>query len=235
MRFSLISDMHVDFPQLKTPYELLEEVVVVAGDTSNGLAGLEFLQGLKNKGHTVVAVDGNHEHYANVKQYRNEAETTARFREDHRRCQDIEGVPFVCVNGWYCVKNEATWSGYMNDGRMSGLSMFDINHLALAQAEYVEERLSLWKNEQRTGVVVTHTAPCVETLNPRYADHFSNEWCYNPHMRRLLRLYSDQIRVWCHGHTHASSDKTVEGVRVVCNPRGYPGENPEWRPMTIEV
>lgn len=37
MKFSLLSYMHVDFPQLKTPYDKLEEIVVVAGDTSNGL------------------------------------------------------------------------------------------------------------------------------------------------------------------------------------------------------
>jgi len=46
MKFTLISDMHVDFPQNKTPYEQFEETVVVAGDTSNGLEGLKFLNSL---------------------------------------------------------------------------------------------------------------------------------------------------------------------------------------------
>jgi len=35
MKFSLISDMHVNHPQLKTPYDKLEEIIVVAGDTSD--------------------------------------------------------------------------------------------------------------------------------------------------------------------------------------------------------
>ena len=27
--------------------------------------------------------------------------------------------------------------------------------------------------------------------------------------------------LWVHGHTHDSFDYTVNGTRVVCNPRGY--------------
>ena len=49
MKFSLISDMHVNHPQPKTPYAKLEKVVVVAGDTSNGLEGLRFLESIKQE------------------------------------------------------------------------------------------------------------------------------------------------------------------------------------------
>ena len=27
--------------------------------------------------------------------------------------------------------------------------------------------------------------------------------------------------LWVHGHTHDSFDYTINGTRVVCNPRGY--------------
>ena len=30
-------------------------------------------------------------------------------------------------------------------------------------------------------------------------------------------------------------DIVKDGVRVVCNPRGYPGENPNWKPQSITV
>ena len=30
--------------------------------------------------------------------------------------------------------------------------------------------------------------------------------------------------LWIHGHTHTFFDYVVSGTRVVCNPRGYPGE-----------
>lgn len=234
MKFSLISDMHVDFPQQKTPYDKLEEIVVVAGDTSNGLEGLKFLQKLKNKGYTVYAVDGNHEHYANARQGRTEKETTARFREDHKRYHE-QDTPIVLANGWYYVQDEPLWQGYMNDSRCSGLSATDVNVLAVNDTEYIENYLKHWQMTQQKGIVVTHTAPCLETLNTEFEGHFSNDWYWNPGMRELIRRYKDNILVWCHGHTHKAADRVVDGVRVVCNPRGYPGENPNWAPLTIEV
>lgn len=237
MKFSLISDMHVDYPQLKTPYDLLEKTVVVAGDTANGLEGLKFLQKLRNKGFNVVAVDGNHEHYANASQQRDVEETTARFREAFPSLVvDAEtGTPFVCRNGWYPVSDHSTWYKSMNDSRKCNLDSSEVNRRAKRDAEIIEQVLWDWRNLQIKGIVVTHTAPCEETLNPAYDGDPSNEYYWNPFMRPLLSEFSDVILVWCHGHTHAKNEAIVDGTRVICNPRGYPGENPDWAPLTVEV
>lgn len=235
MKFSLVSDLHADFPQPPTPYESFEEVIVVAGDTTNGLDGLRFLNKLRRKGHHVIACDGNHEHYSNLSQGRDVNETATRFREEFWGRDQVEDVPFVCRNGWYPVTDEALWRSYMNDSARCVLSATDVNVLAINHAAHVEAELLEWRNHQYRGVVVTHTAPCEDTLDPKYRGAFSNEWYWNPNMRRLLTEYADVIRVWCHGHTHAKNEAVVDGVRVVCNPRGYPGENPVWEPWTIEV
>jgi predicted phosphodiesterase len=34
--------------------------------------------------------------------------------------------------------------------------------------------------------------------------------------------------LWIHGHTHDPFDYEINGTRVICNPRGYPGENASW-------
>lgn len=235
MKFSLVSDMHLDFPQLKTPYEKLEKNVVVAGDCGNGLVGLKWLNKLRRKGHNVFAVDGNHEHYSNLSSGREWIETENSFAKENPHDNEIEGVPIVLKNGWYCVPVQSHWLRYMNDGKYGALSATTVNSLAEGHAKFIEERLISWKKEKKKGIVVTHTAPCTETLDPRFEGEYSNYYYYNPYMRRLLQEYSEQIRVWCHGHTHAFSDKIVEGVRVVCNPRGYPRENPNWNPLTIEI
>lgn len=234
MKFSLVSDLHLDHPQPRVPYHLLEERVIVAGDTANGLEGLKFLQKLRYKGHTVYAVDGNHEHYRNYSQGRFHTETTARFREEHKRYHDEE-VPVVLACGWYQVKDEEKWKDYMNDSHMCMLTAEEVNHLAVLEFHFLQEKLQEWKVYQRKGVVVTHMAPCEETLNPDYYGDISNEWYWNPLMLPLLEEFKEQILVWCHGHTHKAQDKIVNGTRVVCNPRGYPGENPNWKPITIEV
>ncbi len=235
MKFTLISDMHVDFPQKKTPYDLFENNVIVAGDTANGLEGLKFLDKLKRKGFNVLACDGNHEHYANVSQNRTPEETSVRFREKFPGFGELDGVPVILRNGWYVCSDEQSWQQYMNDSKRCMLNKAQVNTRAYNDYTSIYQQLQEWKDYQLKGIVVTHTAPCTATLDPKYAGQFSNEWYWNPYMEDLLKEFSEQILVWCHGHTHASQDKIVHGVRVVCNPRGYPGENPEWRPASIEV
>lgn len=235
MKFSLISDMHINHPQPKTPYSLLEEIVVVAGDTSNGLEGFRFLNKLERQGRTILAVDGNHEHYSNRTQGRHASETTKRFQEEYPSEREVEGVKFILRNGWYPVVNEQAWISYMNDSYNTMLSGPEATELARDDAIFIESRLNECREAGAKAVVVTHTAPCFETLDPRYAGHWSNDWYWNPMCRALLKDYADTIHVWCHGHTHQSQDKVVDGVRVVCNPRGYPGENPNWKPQTIVI
>lgn len=235
MKFSLISDMHLDFPQPKTPYDQLEKNVVVAGDTANGLLGLKFLAKLKRKGFNVAACDGNHEHYSNANQGRTAEETTARFREECPGQGTLGDVPIVLRNGWYHVSDESLWRNYMNDSARCDLNQEQVNTRAWDDFNSIRTELQEWRDYQYRGIVVTHTAPCEETLDPRFWGQFSNEWYFNPYMRSLLEEFSDQILVWCHGHTHARNEAIVSGVRVVCNPRGYPGENPAWKPLTIEV
>ena len=38
---------------------------------------------------------------------------------------------------------------------------------------------------------------------------------------RLPTLVRSPVALWIHGHTHTAFDYTVDGTRVVCNPRGY--------------
>ena len=236
MKFSLISDMHVDFPQEKTPYDKPENTVVVAGDTGNGLVGLKFLQKMRNKGFEVFACDGNHEHYSNIFSGRDVEETSARFREEYPSVNQLsDGTPIILRNGWYQVSDQTAWQHWMNDSFRCNVEAKEMNIRAFREAEFIRQELQRWREFQYEGVVVTHTAPCMDTLNPEFEGSFSNEWYWNPAMEELLKEFSDQIKVWCHGHTHAKNEAVVHGVRVICNPRGYPGENPDWEPMTVEL
>lgn len=237
-KYSLISDMHVNHPQIKTPYELLEENVIVAGDTSNGLDGLKFLHKLQNKGHRVFATHGNHEHYNNMSQGRDIDATRFSFEEVFHPRIDIDDVlTVILVNGWYPITAPVMWYNYMNDGRYIAdpvnptMAAFLIGEAAKGDVTVLRSVLS----EDRKFIVVTHTAPCIETLNPAFEGHFSNEWYWNPEMGKLLKEFNDRILIWNHGHTHASSEAVVNGVKVVCNPRGYPRENPYWKPLTLSV
>lgn len=237
MKFTLVSDLHCDFPQPKTP-PIETELVVVAGDTSNGLSGLKMLNKWKRKGHDVFAIPGNHEHYSNVTQGRTYRETDDQFfaglddQPSHRQLTD--DLYLIGANGWYEVEDERHWHGYMNDGRYSGITASQMNRLADAHADFVDVRLELMPKRCQA-IVVTHTAPCEQSLDPRYAGSDGNVYYWNPLMGKVLERHADRIAIWCHGHTHAAVDVIYKGVRIVTNPRGYPGEVKDWKPLILEV
>lgn len=235
MKYSLISDMHINHPQPRTPYDLLEEVVVVAGDTSNGLEGIKYLQKLRNKGHIVIAVDGNHEHYSNTAQDRTIDATTRRFREEFPSAVEVNDIVFIQRNGWYPVDDEQAWNNYMNDKRNCNTDALEVSAMAKEHVFEIQFSLDLCRSQGKKAVVTTHTAPCEATLDPKFFGYFGNEYYWNPGMEHILKDYSDVILAWNHGHTHCKGHALVHGVNVYANPRGYPGENIHWLPQTIEV
>ena len=85
-------------------------------------------------------------------------------------------------------------------------------------------------------VVITHHAPSAASIAPRFGDdstHINASF-----VSRLDELIAPPVRLWVHGHTHASFDYELSGARVVCNPRGYvPMEiNPGFDPgLVVEV
>lgn len=70
-------------------------------------------------------------------------------------------------------------------------------------------------------VVVTHHAPLSKAVVPRFAINR-----LTPAFASGLESLVDtgQPALWIHGHTHNSFDYGIYNTRVVCNPRGYPGE-----------
>lgn len=235
VEYTLVSDMHIDFPQPKTPYDQFKPLVIVAGDTSNSLLGLKWLNKLKNKGFQVFAVDGNHEHYGNAVLGRTLPETEGQFYTGIGQLEPVwlrEDLVLIGVNGWYVVHDEPHWYGYMLDGRRANITAEEVNICAAVHAAYIDEQLSKLQPGQKA-IVVTHTAPCYESLDPKYDGHDSNAYFVNPLMTPLLAKHVDRIHVWHHGHTHAPVDVVKDGVRIITNPRGYPGENPEWKPLAL--
>ena len=237
-KFSLVSDLHIDVSP--APSEILWDLegdVVIAGDTSNSVSySLTYFAELECQGYRVHAVDGNHEHYWNTRLGMSVEQSQHAFYHGLRShtCYVGHGLTVIGVNGWYPVHDENLWQVSMRDASLIGDSAKDVTYRALLDSITLAGHLRGIPAGDRA-IVVTHTAPSPHTLNPAYAGHYSNEWFWNPHMSEILRQFSDRIAVWCHGHTHAAADKIVDGVRVVCNPQGYPGENPGWAPITIEV
>ena len=75
-------------------------------------------------------------------------------------------------------------------------------------------------------VVVGHHAPSMQSCAPRFrGDRIMNGGFYTELGDFIA--YRPQIKLWVHGHTHDPYDYVIGETRIVCNPRGYIGYEPQ--------
>ena len=84
-------------------------------------------------------------------------------------------------------------------------------------------------------VVITHHAPNMRSVPPRFFDSIASAGFASECASLLGRA-----DLWIHGHMHDSFDYAVYGARVICNPRGYTrdglNENPNFNPgLCIDI
>lgn len=76
-------------------------------------------------------------------------------------------------------------------------------------------------NKEKKIMVMTHHAPCEQSVHPRYAGDRMN-YAYFTELGNWIAEHTN-IKHWFHGHMHDTFDYMVGECRVVCNPRGYVG------------
>jgi Icc-related predicted phosphoesterase len=241
MKAWIFSDLHLEVD----PEDLLEipdaDVCICAGDIYDRgvVRSIEWLAERVARFMPVVFVPGNHEFYgSSIKEgllagY----EAARRFRNVHLLDGDVaifEGFRFV---------GATLWTDFLLDGH-AGSAMFaakenladyrrikrskspfkrfsprESQHLHQLARYYIEE--VLWTSSPRSTVVVTHHAPSLisvpreflqDPLTPAFASNLEP------------KILEYQPAAWVHGHIHYPSDYLIGRTRVICNPRGYPGE-----------
>lgn len=70
-------------------------------------------------------------------------------------------------------------------------------------------------------VVVTHHAPSARSVPQRFATDLLTP-AFASNLETLLD--GTQVAGWIHGHMHDPAAYAINGSRVICDPRGYPGE-----------
>ena len=90
-------------------------------------------------------------------------------------------------------------------------------------------QVQLSQLQDRKVVVCSHHAPSHSSIHytykqPRYS---TMNGAFVSNLDEFI-MDHPQIKLWTHGHVHNVFDYTIGETRVVCNPRGYPGENTEW-------
>jgi Icc-related predicted phosphoesterase len=203
----------------------------------------EFFQRVSFQFPHVIYVMGNHEHYhgkfdhsADIIRQTLGYLNISNLHLLDNDTKDIDGVRFVGGTMWTdCNKGDPITLYHleqcMNDFRV--IRIAGENFRKFLPKRTVDEHrktksyIKLMVESTPTDmpvVVCTHHAPSFLSVHEMYKhDHLMNGG-YASDLSDLM-LDQPKIKLWTHGHMHQCFDYKVGDVRVVCNPRGYPGEN----------
>lgn len=234
MRIRVLSDIHLEFRDY-IPSDVDCDVVVLAGDIHIKARGVEWAA-KTFPCQKVIYVCGNHEYYnghleRTLDLMRTLSDKHVMVLEQEKVV--IDGVRFLCATSWtdyrstgaeIASKNKAIDS--LNDFRKIRCENYrrtrtsDFQNIALRTKKWLSEELE--ETFEGSTVVVTHHAPflksveCNPALDPKLYPCYANSW---------EELLISNPTLWIHGHSHVAVDYKFESTRVVCNPRGYPGQH----------
>lgn len=258
MRLWIFSDLHNDVGGPWTPATVpAADLAVVAGDVGEGLVRSVAWLAVNIRPHMPVAfVAGNHEFYRRCLPDGLEAGRLAAAAAGIHLLEN-DSVRF----GDLLVSGCTLWTDYELDGlatraaavrdaevglndhrlisrqpRPRSVRFRPVDALALhsASRRFLEGALRpVVGSAPRAHVVLTHHAPSVASVAPRFIGKPLNA-AFVSRLEDLVE--TGRPSLWVHGHTHSSFDYRLGETRVICNPRGYPAENPSFQPgLVVDV
>ena len=235
MRLHILSDLHLEFAGFRVP-SVDCDVVILAGDTHVGCEGIAWAADTFGD-RPVVYVPGNHEYYGyalpkHVADMRRATRGTSVHVLD-RGVLELDGVRILGCT---------LWTDFALDGhprlarRLADETLWDYReisvlprgrHLQPADTARRHHQARRWLQDELARasgptVVATHHAPSRQSVSPE-ADDKPYTPAYASNLDDLVA--GSGAALWIHGHTHLPRDYRLGATRVVCNPRGYPGQN----------
>jgi len=156
---------------------------------------------------------------------------------------EINGVKFGGTGSWYNLEVSSDierWKKVMNDSRKiySGFApkpygnyyngtLYDQPSLNWKTQDFwhKEKAKLLEVAKEKCDVFITHIAlnePTKEEgMHDEYLNDPNNVFYYTDNIE-LLKMSECKIHI--HGHTHQELDYIKEGIRILCNPLGYPSD-----------
>ena len=264
MNIQIFSDLHVDVSQ-PPPIAIGADVdvVVVAGDTAEGADNaFVALRHIVPERIPIVMVMGNHEYYHRCIP---EELALARELAPSLNIHLLENDNVVLKvgsgdgagDGGTRVRftGGSLWTDYKVFGDNNAAPAMRAAMRGLNDHRLITWRKRPWKRFRPEEAALMHSASkafLIDTLATPFAGP-TVAVCHHGHWRSAHPQYQTDILTaafvsnlsfieeyqpdfFIHGHVHSPSDYRVGRTRVLCNPRGYPGENPNFNPsLVVEV
>ena len=212
----------------------------------------DFLKRVSFQFPHVIYIAGNHEFYHGkwpdaLDYIKDEISKYPNIYFLEMQTKEIDDVVFVGATLWTDMNKQDPQTLYacqnhMNDYRVirnskrsySKLSPVDTVRRHLDTVKFLKSTVV---DSSKKYVVVGHHAPSKLSVKPRYEKDYLLNGAYSSDLSDFI-LDHPEIKLWTHGHTHDTFDYTLGSTRIVCNPRGYEGYEPDsgWDPnILIEV
>lgn len=240
MRIRYFSDIHLEFLKQNKMENFIrkipvtnshQEVCILAGDIGNPYSSNYnyFMQFIHEKFKKSFVIAGNHEYYNNGKM----SDTKSHMKQYFSQYNNISFLDDNYENyDDYCFIGTTLWSKITDPSHeindVYNISNFDYikyNRLNRMSVDFLEDAV---KNNTNN-IIITHHGPSMSLIDAKYLTPKMrpyNQWFYSD-MDNFIEENKDKIKCWFYGHTHTPSEKTICGIPILCNPIGYPNENPK--------
>jgi Icc-related predicted phosphoesterase len=235
MKIQILSDIHLEFGIRKIEFGNAD-LIILAGDIHLGDSGIKWInENLKNI--PIIYILGNHEYYKNsYPKLLNKIKgltvnTNIIILENESTC--IDGITFHGATLWtdFELFGDARIAGFECQQKMNDYNLIrrDPSYSRLrsidTQAMHKETiywlKNSLQASKTNKNIVISHHAPSIKSVPSRYQNDLVSAGFASNLENLILETNPD---LWIHGHMHDSSDYMIGKTRVICNPKGYPGE-----------
>lgn len=254
MKIGYISDLHLDnyiFNKESNDFIFGDgfktdaDVLVLAGDIGEYkymFAHLANMQKLAKKVGHLIIVEGNHEFYEGDIQVKPDASIYGSNVSILRNDSVVLGdVTFYGGTLWAQLSDLDSLDQFnikqmISDFKLikNGNRSFSIDDVTAEYNKFIEGfyEIELMRTTEKL-VVVSHFAPSMKSVTPRFASSALNPYFCN-NLDELIE--GSSASYWIHGHVHSHHDYMIGNTRILCNPRGYPreiGNSPEIKYVEI--
>lgn len=254
LKIQIMSDLHVEFVGTSgfPPIAIDVEVVVIAGDTCEGLQTAVRRMRAAYPTTAIITVAGNHEFYGrDIREELRQAREVARELGVHLLEND------ALILGRLRIIGMTLWTDYelfgiasmphamqiaretLRDHRRISWQRkpwrrfrpYEARNLHLGSREYLETELA--KSHDGPTMIVTHHAPTGSAIAAELRNN-TIAAAYASDLHPVIDRYQPDIWIW--GHTHRARNAVRGCTRLISNPCGYPDEETGFDPsFTIEV